>query len=197
MPPELKAGTGPVLAESLTSVRFNIVCLLLIVSLSGCRNPTPEKVKSEAQSLRGSIERHRAAYLKSIELENALVAKTLTWLSGPVATRDRGALASEAGRFMEDWARVYFMPREMHAAIKQDEYSADAVSQAHERILKHLKDRYFILHDYQRYAQHTSESDFSDAPLGKMPSQLAEMKRRLETHAAARDEITPILAQLP
>jgi hypothetical protein len=178
-------------------MRLSIVCLPLIVSLSGCRSPSPEKAESEAQALRASIDRHRAAYLKSIQLENALVARTLTWLSGPVATRDRGELASEAGRYMEDWARVYFMPREMHAAIKQDEYSADAVCQAHEKILKHLKDRYFILHDYQRYAQYTSESDFKDAPPGRMPSQLAEMKRRLETHAAARDEITPILAQLP
>lgn len=171
--------------------------LMLALSLVCCRGPSPEQARAEARRLRAAVGGHRAAYLQSIEAEKVLISETLAWLEGPLATRDRGLLAAESRRFTEKWARVYFMPREIHAALRQEQYMAPTVRSAHALILRRLKSRYFTLHDYQRYAQHASETGARHTPLGRMPAPLASLKARLTAHAQPRDEISPILNGLP
>ena len=170
--------------------------LILMLLLAACRPPSAEETRAEAASLRASLERHRGQYLKSIEAENLLVRETLAWLNGGLESRNRGLLRSEAGRFMEKWARVYFVPREMHAAIRESRFRSETVREAHQRVLDHLKKRYFELHDFQRYAQYTNEAAESSMPLGRMPDRLAEFRTRLEGRPDARDEITGALETL-
>jgi hypothetical protein len=156
--------------------------LAVAVLLPAC-NLSPPDVAAESARLRASIAKRRAAYVDGIDSENRLVAESLRWLTGP-------SRVEASCRFVDPWARVYFNPREFHAAIRFDEYRSPQVRDVHARILERLKRRYFILHDYQRYAQYACESPSKGAQLG-------EFQRRLEAHPRAEDEIAPILAGLP
>jgi hypothetical protein len=170
---------------------------LLAAALAGCGPPSAERVSEEASRLRKSFEKRHPDYLQSIEGANELAPETLAWLDGAAITAPRAQAVSDAHRFAEKWARVYFGPRYMHEQLRFDEYSAPEVHQAQGQALDHLKRWYFELHDYQRYAQHAAESSMHGAPPGVLPPQLQEFRRRLQARARSVDEITPVLESLP
>lgn len=173
------------------------VCLLLAAALAGCGPPSPEQVRQEAARLRRSFDKHRPAYLRAIEATSLLVPESLAWLNGPATTAPRAQAVAEAHRLTERWARVYFAPRYIHEQLRHDEYSTPQVRAAHRRLLSLLKQRYFELHDYQRYAQHAAESSIHGAAPGRLPQPLQEFRRRLEARRPAVDEVTPLLDSLP
>jgi hypothetical protein len=98
---------------------------------------------------------------------------------------------------MDRWARVYFVPRYMHGQLRIDEYSSEQVKAVQGLLLDHLRRRYFELHDYQRYAQHASESEMHRAPPGRLPKELEEFRNRLRARVPSVDEIARLLASLP
>jgi hypothetical protein len=157
--------------------------LAVAVLLPAC-NLTPPDPAAESARLRASFAKHRPVYLEGLAAENRLLAESLQWLRDP-SRRDASC------RFVDPWARVYFNPREIHAAIRFDEYRSPQVRETHARILERLKRRYFTLHDYQRYAQYACEKR-----AGKL-AQLDDFLSRLETHPPATDEVTPLLDALP
>jgi hypothetical protein len=157
--------------------------LAVAVLLPAC-NLTPPDAAAESTRLRASFDKHRAIYLEGLAAENRLLAESVHWLHDP-------SRLQASCRFVDPWARVYFNPREIHAAIRFDEYRSPQVRETHAKILDRLKKRYFILHDYQRYAQYACESRSAK------PAQLDEFLSRLEAHPLAADEVTPLLDALP
>jgi hypothetical protein len=170
--------------------------IFALAALAGCSGPSPEETRREAMRLRASVEKYRSDYLNAVAAENRLAPETLAWLNGPAITAGRTQAVSDARRFMDLWARVYFAPRHMHEQLRLDEYSSPRVRAAHEIMLNRLKRRYFELHDYQRYAQHASESEMHHTPAGRLPKQLEEFRNRLQTREPAADEIGPLLDSL-
>lgn len=173
--------------------KAGVAALLL---LSGCTG-RDESLPQQAARLCASIEAHRAEYRRRIAEENRLRLETLDWLQGTAVTAPRAEAVREARRFMDRWAKVYFVPRWMHERLRQDVYSSGEVRGVQARVLGHLKERYFELHDYQRYAQGASESEMHHTPAGRLPAQLREFALRLEARPAARDELAGLLDGLP
>lgn len=171
--------------------------LAAVVACCACSGPTPAEIQQESARLRKAIEQHLPEYRKSVEEENQLIPATLAWLRTDAVTAPRSTAASAARLWMDRWAKVYFVPRYMHELRRGDEYRTAPAREVQGRILAHLKERYFELHDYQRYAQHASESGMHNTPAGRLPAPLEEFQRRLEAHAPAVDVITPLLASLP
>jgi hypothetical protein len=169
------------------------ICFALLTALTGCGDPSPEAVRREATRLQASVEKHRSDYLHAIAAENRLAPETLAWLKGAAITAARTYAVSDARRYMDRWARVYFGYRYMHQQLRSDEYASPRVRGVHREILEHLKRRYFETHDYQRYAQHASESEMYHTPAGRLPRQLREFRNRLEAQPPAVDEIGPLL----
>lgn len=157
--------------------------LAALVLLPACHLHPPDAAADSAR-LRASFAKHRQAYLEGLDAENRLLAETRQWLPS-AKSGDRSSC-----RFVDPWSRVYFNPREIQFALREGSYSAPAVRRAHAEILDRLKTRYFILHDYQRYAQYDCEGRNG-------PAQFDEFRRRLDAHAPAKDEVTPILESLP
>lgn len=162
-----------------------------------CSGPKPAEIRQESVRLRTVMQTHMPAYRASVEEENRLIAATLEWLRGEALTAPRSAAASAARRWEERWSKVYFVPRYMHELRRGDEYRTAPAREAQKRILALLKTRYFELHDFQRYAQYAAESGMRYTPVGRLPGQLEEFRRRLEARAPARDDITPLLEGLP
>jgi hypothetical protein len=154
-------------------------------------------VREESAKLRASIEKFRSEYSQAIDTENQLCAQTLDWLRGRAVTAPRSLAVSEARAFRDRWGKVYFVPRWMHEQLRYDRYSSPEVKAMQARVLNHLKQRYFELHDYQRYAQHASESAMHHAPVGYLPGQLQEFQLRLESRLPATDELDAMLAEPP
>lgn len=167
---------------------------LIACLLAGCNTTPPESGRQQASRLRGSLEEHRAAYLKSIEDANRLMPETVAWLDGPAVNRSRAVALSEARNFTEKWARIYFVPRTMHEKLRFHRYTSREVREAHQRVLEALRRSYFELHEYQRYCQRASETRLHGTPPGILPPQLVEFRNRLRARAPLRDEISPVLA---
>ncbi|HWR53477.1 MAG TPA: hypothetical protein VN428_20385 [Bryobacteraceae bacterium] len=172
-------------------LRAATILLAAMASLS-CRAPSPQVAHEEALRLNASFARHRTAYLEAIELENRLVPETLEWLNAAPATQVR----FRACRLMDRWARAYFGPRVIHGDMRFEEYKSVRVRQVHSHILDHLRQRYFILHDYQRYAQAACEADSRPATRVLIQQRLQEFRGRLQAHPRALDEISGLLAAL-
>lgn len=172
------------------------VMLAAVLASCACSGPTPAEIRRDSARLRKAIEQHLPEYRKSVEEENRLIPATLAWLSAEAVAAPRSTAASGARHWMDLWAKVYFVPRYMYELRRGDEYRTALAREIHWRILAHLRERYFELHDYQRYAQHASESGMHNTPAGRLPAPLEEFERRLEARAPARDEITPLLANL-
>jgi len=169
--------------------------LLLTLLLAGCASrPVPER--EEAARLRASMEPFLSGYRESIAAENLLCADTLAWLRGSAISAPRTQAVSEARVLTDRWAKVYFVPRWMHGNLHLDKYSSAQVKAVQTRILQHLRQRYFELHDFQRYAQQASESAMYHTPAGRLPAQLQEFQLRLETKPAAASELDAILTAL-
>ena len=170
---------------------------LLLLVLASCRHaPTPAP-SEEAARFRASFARQREAYLQSIKSENALVPATLQWLDGPAATQPRSALRSTACQFTERWARVYFGPRHIQEQMRIDQYAPGPVQDAHRHLMERLRERYFLLHEYQRYGQRACEASVQSYNVPGLLPGLAEFRDRLKAHPAAIDEVTPLLDALP
>lgn len=170
---------------------------LIFFALCACRQAPQPSSSQEAARLRSSFATHRAAYLASIEAENALVPATLRWLDGPAATQPRSLLRSTACRFTERWARVYFGPRHMQEQMRSETYAHGPLQDAHRRLMERLRQRYFLLHEYQRYSQRACEAPPLAYNAPGLPPGLLEFRNRLRVHPQAVDEITPVLASLP
>ena len=173
------------------------VALCVAVLLAGCRTVSPQTARTEAARLRASFEMHRPRYLQVIELENSLRPETLAWLNSPAARQAHMISKTYQCQLMERWARAYFVPREIHAAMRPQEYTSLEAKTAHQRVLTHLKERYFVLHDFQRYAQRACEAADRGAAPGKLSHNLQEFRQRLEARPRAVDEASRILASLP
>jgi hypothetical protein len=170
----------------------------LLLLLSGCgHHPSAEAVRAEAKRLQASVERYRSDYLNAIASENRLIPETLAWLNGGATTGARTDAVADARRYMDRWARVYFAHRYMHGQLRFDRYSSEQVRTAQRKMLEHLKRRYFELHDYQRYAQHASESEMHHTAAGRLPKELEEFRNRLLARVPAVDGISPVLDSLP
>jgi hypothetical protein len=170
--------------------------LALLTVLAGCSTRLPESERDQAARLRASYGRHLADHLASIGTENSLVHETLAWLNGTAVTAPRGQALREARHWMDRWASVYFVPRYMHEQLRYDQYSSPRVKAVQQQLLDEMKQRYFELHDYQRYAQYAYESGLHNTPPGRLPRQLVEFRQRLEVRAPAADRIAPLLASL-
>ncbi len=179
-------------------MRLSCVCgSALFFVLSACRPFTQPSAAEEAARLRSSYSAHRVAYLESIEGENALVPATLQWLDGPASTQSRSLLRSTACQFTDRWARVYFGPRHMQEQMRSEVYAAGPVQDAHRRVMERLRQRYFLLHEYQRYSQRACEAPPAGYNAPGLPPGLVEFRNRLQVHTKAVDEITPVLESLP
>jgi hypothetical protein len=174
-------------------IKAGVALSLLLVSCARQRETVPE----EAARLRASIEKFSSEYRQAIDAENRLRSETLAWLRSSAVTASRAEAAREARLLMDRWARVYFVPRWMHEKLRHDQYSSTEVRAMQARVLGHLKRRYIELHDYQRYAQHASESGMHHTPVGYLPAQLKEFQLRLEGRPVATDELGGMLAELP
>lgn len=181
-----------------SDMRLRCVCgSVFFFALSACRPSTQPSTAEEAARFRSSFAAHRAAYLESIEGENALVPATLQWLDGPASTQSRSLLRSTACQFTDRWARVYFGPRHMQEQMRSEVYAAGPVQDAHRRLMERLRERYFLLHEYQRYSQHACEATPRSYNAPGLPPGLLEFRNRLLAHPKAVDEITPVLESLP
>lgn len=170
--------------------------LLLALLLAGCAlRHVPER--DEAARLRASVEPFLSGYRESIAAEHRLCADTLAWLRGSALTAPRTQAVSEARVLTDRWAKVYFVPRWMHGKLHLDRYSSPQVKAVQTRILRHLRQRYFELHDFQRYAQQASESAMYYTPAGRLAAQLQEFQMRLEARPAAAAELDAMLTALP
>jgi hypothetical protein len=152
--------------------------------------------RDQAARLRASYSKHLAEHHASIGTENRLIGETLEWLNGTAITAPRSQAVREARQLMDRWAKVYFVPRYMHEQLRYDKYSGFRVKAVQQQLLDHIKQRYFERHDYQRYAQHASESGLNNTPAGRLPPGLVEFRQRLEVRAPAVDGIGPLLATL-
>ena len=170
--------------------------LALLAFLAGCSTRPAESERDQAARLRASYQKYLDDHLASIEAETRLTAETLVWLNGSAVTAQRAHAQQEARQFMERWAKVYFVPRYMHEQLRYDAYSSPRVKAVQQQLLGHMKQRYFELHDYQRYAQYASESGLHKSPPGRLPPQLVEFRQRLQVRAPAVDRIGPLLAAL-
>lgn len=170
---------------------------LLAVALAACRHTVPSSPSQDAERLRSSFAQHRASYQASIEAENALVSATLLWLNTSASTQSRSQLRSTACQFTERWARVYFVPRELHQHLRFDPYPPGPVEEAHATLLERLRVRYFLLHEYQRYGQRACEASVQSYNVPGLPPGLTEFRARLQAHPKAVDELTPLLDSLP
>ena len=168
----------------------------VLALLAGCSTRAPESERDQAARLQASYAIHFAGHEASIGTENRLLAETLAWLNGTAVTAPRAQAVQEARRWMDRWAKVYFVPRYMHEQLRYDEYRAPRVKAVQRQLLEHMKRRYFELHEYQRYAQNASESGFHNTPPGRLPQQLVEFRQKLEARAPAVDRIGPLLATL-
>lgn len=171
-------------------VESDMWVVLLATLLIGCRGPADEA--RERAALSEALARSQQDYLGSIEAENALDRRTLAWIDGGLANRSRTQFHSEARAFTERWARVYFVPREIHADLSRLELRAPEVRERHARILHALRARYFELHDFQRYCQGAAEADDHSFPIGSLPPQLIEFRRRLASRPPASAD--PLMA---
>jgi hypothetical protein len=177
-------------------VKHLIFRVCLVVILAGCRRQHVAAAHEEAGRLRASVEKHGAEYRLSVEAENLLTAETIAWLKGDAVTAPRSLALAKARQVMDRWARVYFVPRYMHEQLRFDEYSSARVQAIQRQMLDHLKQRYFELHEYQRYAQRASESEMHHTPAGRLAGELLEFQRRLESRQPATDELRPLLETL-
>jgi hypothetical protein len=166
--------------------------VLAALAFLSCGAPSPEVTRDEARRLRASFARHRIAYTESIELENRLVPETLEWLDAGQAEQTR----SQACRLMDRWASAYFGPRVIHGEMRFEEYTSPQVRRMHRMMLEKLKQRYFVLHDYQRYAQAACRAETRPAR-ALIRGELEEFRGRIQSHPRALDEITGLLASLP
>ena len=164
---------------------------LLAAALASCQSPVPS-AQAEAARLRASFAPHLAAYLEAIDLENRLVPETLSWLDGWTA-QSRSRAASQGCRIMDRWAAAHFGPRVIHEKLRFDEYRSASVKDVQQRLLSHLRERYLVLHEYQRFAQAVCYSTGGIAT----PPNLAEFRRRMEAHQPSGDQATAILGALP
>ena len=171
--------------------------LLVFGALSGCRRAPLPAPAEEAARLRGSFATHRAVYLASVEGENALVPATLQWLNGRASTQPRSQLRSTACEFTERWARVYFSPRHIQEQMRFDHYAPGPVRDVHRRLLERLRQRYFLLHEYQRFGQAACAAPAIGYNAPGLPPGLVEFRDRLRAHPRAVDEITPMFESLP
>lgn len=187
-----EAGRTAVTYFRMSSIRRIVVLLAL---LGSCRSHPQERLPEQAARLRSAFGKYRAEYLASIDAENRLIAETLLWLNGNAVTAPRAEAAAEARRLMDRWARVYFVPRYMHAQLRLDRYSPP-IQAVQQRLLERLKRRYFELHDYQRYAQSAWESGMHNTRAGRLPKELEEFRSRLGARAPAVDELWPLLDSL-
>jgi hypothetical protein len=169
---------------------------VLLLVLAGC-TPEGETERDQAARLRSSVDKFRSEYREAIKVENQLIAETIAWLRGSARSAPRAHAIADARVFMDRWAKVYFVPRWMHEKLRYDQYSSVAVKAVQARVLDYLKRRYFELHDYQRYAQHASESEIQRTPVGYLPEDLKEFQLRLEARQPATNEIDAMLAALP
>jgi hypothetical protein len=170
--------------------------LALLALLAGCSTRLPESEFDQARRLRASYAMHLAGHLASIATEERLVSETLAWLNGTAVTAPRTQALREARHWMDRWAKVYFVPRYMHEQLRYDHYLSPRIKAVQRQLLDHMKQRYVELHDYQRYAQHASESNMHNTQPGRLPPQLVEFRQRLEVRAPAADRIGPLLATL-
>jgi hypothetical protein len=177
-------------------IRAAAAGLVLLAVLAGCRTRPPESERDQAARLRASYAKHLAGHLTSIGTENRLAHETLAWLNGTAITAPRAQALREARQWMDRWAKVYFVPRHMHEQLRFDEYSSPRIQAAQQQLLRHMQQRYFELHDYQRYAQQAAESEMHHTPAGRLPRQLVEFRQRLEARPPAADRIGPLLARL-
>jgi len=177
-------------------MRLACAGLALLALLAGCSTRLPESERDEAARLRASYAMHLAGHVASIATEDRLVAETLAWLNGTAVSAPRTQAVREARHWMDRWAKVYFVPRYMHEQLRYDHYSSPRIKAVQQQLLDHMKQRYFELHDYQRYAQRASESNMHNTQAGLLPPQLVEFRQRLETRAPAVDRISPLLATL-
>ena len=175
---------------------FRAILLIGLASLS-CGTVPRESVKTEAARLRASFAPHSATYAKTLDLENKVVAETMEWLAKPLANEPRGALSSQAMRRADRWAQIFFAYRAIQVAMREGEFAAPPVSVMHARIVAQLKDQYVEIHDFQRYCQAVSASNFKNAPMGRVPPELDQLSRRLRGRARAEDRVTPLLDTLP
>ena len=174
---------------------IRMALLLMLLLLAACVRER-ETVRDQSARLLASFEPFRAEYSRAVEDENRLRADTLAWLRGSAVTAPRTLASSEARILMERWAKVYFVPRWMHQQLRFDSYSSSEVRRVQSRVLHHLKRRYFELHDYQRYAQHASQSAMHRTPEGYLSAPLKEFQLRLEARPAALDELGAMLGEL-
>lgn len=173
-----------------------LALLALLALLVGCSTRSPESESDQEARLRASYGKHLAVHLASIETENRLVLETLAWLNGTAVTAPRAQALREARHWMDRWTSVYFVPRYMHEQLRYDQYSSPRLRAIQQQLLDHMKQRYFELHDYQRYSQYAYESALHNTPPGRLPRQLVEFRQRLESHAPAADRIGPLLAAM-
>jgi hypothetical protein len=159
-----------------TGVRTVLTGLAMLLVACG---PPPA---NEAARFQASYEPYMAEYRASIDTENKLIGDSLIWL-------DSAITIDSATDLMDRWAKVYFVPRWMHQQLRFDRYQSPQVRDIQTRILRHLKERYFELHDYQRYAQRTREK-------GPVAAQLEEFRLRLRARKPAVDQVTPLLESL-
>jgi hypothetical protein len=167
--------------------------IALSVMLAGCGRVSPEVARQEVARLRASFEKHRGAYLAGVEAENRLVPETLAWLKGGAVSAPRGEAVAGARLFREKWAKVHFVPRVIHEALRFDEYRSAEVRAAQRRMLEHLRRSYEETHVYQRYAQRASETRLHGAAVGVLPVELQAFRRGLEGRPRAADQVTPLL----
>ena len=170
---------------------------LFVICVTACRSGPEAGVSAEAARLRSSFAVHRAAYLESVEAQNALAPATLRWLDGLAATQSRSALRSSACDFTERWARVYFGPRYIQEQMRFDDYASGPVRDTHRRMMERLREWYFVLHEYQRYGQRACEASAQSYNVPGITAKLVEFRERLRYQPKAIDEITPMLDALP
>jgi hypothetical protein len=171
--------------------------LALAAAMASCNPRSPETARAEAARLRTSFEPHRSAYIKAIEAENLLVPETLAWLDTELGAKGTPRSASQACRLMDRWAAVYFGPRVIQMELRFDQYRSAEVSQVQRRMLEHLRQRYFLLHEYQRYAQAACDAGAGAARQAQGRAGLAEFRSRLAAHPQQVDEVSPLLGTLP
>ena len=169
---------------------------VLLALLIGCSRRVPESESAQAARLRASYAVYLSGHLTSIAAEEQLAAETLAWLNGTAISAPRTQAVREARHWMDRWAKVYFVPRYMHEKLRYDHYSSPRIRAIQQQLLDHMKQRYFELHDYQRYAQSASESNMHNTQPGRLAPQLVEFRQRLEVRAPAADRISPLLAAL-
>jgi hypothetical protein len=173
-----------------------IATAVLISALAGCSHSQPD-AREESNRLRASFRPFQQDYLHAIHAANRLAPDTLRWLNGEAVTAPRGQAVAGAHMLMERWAKAHFTPRVIHEKLRFDRYSTPAVSNAHQQMLRHLRQIYVEYHDYQRYCQSAGESSMHGVPPGRLAPPLRAFRDRIETREPGTDEVTPLLDSLP